>query len=250
MRVRRQSIIELAQQGINSDHTSAACRYDGDVETERTRDARLLLMPTEKNWLRTWQDLGLPQADLVLWRTLLGRYAEPHRQYHTQAHLKACLKHFDAVRHIATHPAEIELALWFHDAVYEIPGAGNEARSADWARDVLQAAGASTEVAARVHALVMASCHKTQPQTPDQELLLDVDLAILGAPAALFDAYETQIRAEYASVPEQAFRKGRRQILETFLARQPIFRTDYFSARYEAQARANLLRSVDRLQHQ
>lgn len=205
-------------------------------------------MPTEQAWQWMWQGLGLAQPDHALMRTLLERYAQPHRKYHTRQHLDACLKHFEAVRDAATHPHEIELALWFHDAVYDIPGAANEAQSADWARDVLQAAGASSEVAARVHALVMATCHNTQPQTPDQEILLDVDLAILGAPAALFDAYETQIRAEYASVPEETFRKGRRQILEAFLSRRPIFHTHYFSAHYEAQAHANLRRSVSRLQ--
>jgi predicted metal-dependent HD superfamily phosphohydrolase len=204
-------------------------------------------MPTETDWRRTWQGLGLPRADLSMSHTLLGRYAEPHRKYHTRQHLDACLKHFEAVRHTATHPHEIELALWFHDAVYDIPGAGNEAKSADWARDVLLAAGASNEVSARVHALVMATRHDTRPQTPDQEVLLDVDLAILGAPAALFDAYETQIRAEYASVPDDAFRRGRKRILEQFLARKRIFHTHHFSSRYEAQARANLCRSIEQL---
>ena len=204
-------------------------------------------MPTEKAWQRMWKGLELPPPDVALMHTLLGRYAEPHRKYHTRQHLNACLMHFEAVRQTATHPHEIELALWFHDAVYDIPGAGNEAQSADWARDVLRATGASTEVAARVHALVMATCHTTRPQTPDQEILLDVDLAILGAPAAVFDAYESHIRAEYASVPEEAFRKGRRYILEEFLARKPIFRSHYFNSRYETQARINLRRSINQL---
>ena len=205
-------------------------------------------MSTEQNWRRIWQELGLPQTDLALLHTLQARYAEPHRKYHTYQHLEACLKHFETVRHTATHPAEIELALWFHDAVYEIRGIGNEAQSADWARDVLQMAGASDEVAARVHALVMATCHNAQPQTSDQEILLDVDLAILGAPASIFDAYEAQVRAEYAAVPETDFRKGRRNILEGFLARNPIFHTPYFNALCELQARANLKRSIHRLQ--
>lgn len=205
-------------------------------------------MPTETAWQRTWQSLGLPRTDLALAHVLLGRYAEPHRRYHTRQHLDACLEHFEAVRHTATHPAEIELALWFHDSVYEIQGIGNEALSADWARDVLLAAGAPDEVSARVHALVMATCHTTLPQTPDQEILLDVDLAILGAPAPQFDAYESQIGAEYASVPEKVFRQGRRRILKGFLADKPIFHTHYFSSRYEAQARANVRRSVSQLQ--
>ena len=204
-------------------------------------------MSNEQNWQRTWQDLGLPQTDLALLHTLLERYAEPHRKYHTQQHLEACLKHFDAVRHVATHPAEIELALWFHDAVYEIRGAHNEAQSADWARDVLWTAGASSEVAARVHALVIATCHNAQPQTADQEILLDVDLAILGAPAPIFDAYETQVRAEYMAVPDDQFRKGRRNILEGFLARRQVFHTPYFNELCEVQARANLKRSIHSL---
>ena len=78
--------------------------------------------------------------------------------------------------------------------------------------------------------------------------LLDVDLAILGAPASIFDAYEAQVRAEYAAVPETDFRKGRRNILEGFLARNPIFHTPYFTALCELQARANLKRSIHRLQ--
>lgn len=201
-------------------------------------------MQYEKAWQSMWRGLGCPQADLALLQTLLARYSEPHRAYHTLQHLGACFRHFDAVRHTAAHPQEIELALWFHDAIYEIPAVGNESQSADWARDVLRSEGASNEVAARVHALVMATCHNTLPQTPDQEILLDVDLAILGAQAALFDAYEAQIRAEYASVPEDAFKSRRLRILKQFLARGEIFHTANFSARYEAQARANLRHSI------
>jgi len=204
-------------------------------------------MSIKQNWLRTWQELGLPQNDLALVHTLLARYAESHRKYHTQQHLEACLKHFETVRHTATHPAEIEVALWFHDAVYEVRGLGNEAQSADWARDVLQMAGASDEVSARVRALVMATCHNAQPQTSDQEILLDVDLAILGSPTPIFDAYEAQVRAEYVSVPETDFRKGRRKILGGFLARNPIFHTPHFSALCEVQARINLIRSIRHL---
>ena len=201
----------------------------------------------EQNWQRAWQELGLPQTDLALLRTLQARYAEPHRKYHTHQHLEACLRHFETVRHTAIHPAEIELALWFHDAVYEIRGVVNEAQSADWARDALQTAGASGEVAARVHALVMATCHTAQPQTSDQEILLDVDLAILGAPAPIFDAYETQVRAEYVLLRDDEFRKGRRKILEGFLTRSAIFHTPHFHALYEVQARVNLSRSIHRL---
>lgn len=199
-------------------------------------------------WQRMWQGLGVPQADRTLLQALLARYAEPHRHYHTLQHLDACFAHFETVREEADHPSEVELALWFHDAVYEIRVADNELRSADWARDALLAAGSGPDTAQRVHALVMATCHNARSTTRDAEILLDVDLAILGAPAAQFDAYEAQVRAEYASVPEPAFRSGRRRILEEFLARWRIFHTAHFNSRYEAQARANLHRSIGELQ--
>ncbi len=191
-----------------------------------------------------WRALGIAQADQALLRTLVGRYSEPHRAYHTLQHLDACFTHFAAVRHLATYPQEVELALWFHDAVYLVRDPDNEQKSADWASSALLAAGGSAISAQRVHAMVMATGHGTVPQSNDEAILLDVDLAILGATPQLFDAYEAQVRQEYASVPQTSFRSGRRRILQQFVAREQIYNTEYFSTRYETQARANLQRSI------
>ena len=201
-------------------------------------------MPYEAAWHQIWNGLGIDDADPALLPALLARYSEPHRKYHTLQHLDACRRNFALVRDQATHAPEVELALWFHDAIYEIPSRGNERQSADWAHAVLVAAGAAPDVAQRVHALVMVTCHGRLPQTGDAALLLDVDLAILGAPAVLFDVYEAQIRAEYCLVPETVRRSRRRRILQGFLDRERIFHTKYFSNRLEAQARTNLRRSI------
>ena len=198
-------------------------------------------------WLRMWQRLGVSRPDPALLSDVLRRYREPQRKYHTLQHLDACFTHFAALSDLATHPEEVELALWFHDAVYEIRGKDNERLSADIARSALLGAGASEAAASRVHALVMASRHAALPQTPDEAIFVDVDLAILGAPAHEFDAYETQVRAEHISVPEPQLRSGRRIILQQFLARERIYQTARFHERFEARARANLARSIDRL---
>jgi predicted metal-dependent HD superfamily phosphohydrolase len=198
-------------------------------------------------WHHLWSALGIPTPDPGLLTSLLQRYAEPQRKYHTLQHLDACLEHFASLRARALHPAEVELALWFHDAIYEVGVAGNEARSADWARDALRKAGAPAEVAERVHALVMVTCHDRAPRTSDQEILLDVDLAILGAAEPIFDAYEAQIRAEHAVVPEPAFRARRHGILRQFLDRPRIYHTARFHGLFEATARDNLARSIARL---
>ena len=203
---------------------------------------------SEQRWLALWRGLGVTHADPALRQELLAHYAQPQRRYHALHHLDACLEHFDRVREQATHPAEVEMALWFHDAVYEVPGADNELRSAHWARDALHKAGVAEEVAERVHALVMATRHDVAPKTKDQGLLLDVDLAILGAEESLFEVYEVQIREEYAAVPRDAVQANRRRILQGFLNREWIFNTASFRACFEQSARNNLQRSIAALE--
>jgi predicted metal-dependent HD superfamily phosphohydrolase len=138
----------------------------------------------------------------------------------------------------------VALALWFHDAVYDPRGHGNEAASAQWAAWVLREAGAGAAVVERVEALVMATCHSALPSTPDARLLVDIDLAILGAEPARFAEYERQIRDEYGFVPEPVFREKRAQILRGFLERPALFSTPDYAGRLDAPARANLARAI------
>jgi len=199
-----------------------------------------MLEPLQSSWRAAWADIGRPSPDEALFHELVARYSEPHRHYHTVQHLRECLDHFECEHAAAERPGEVALALWFHDAIYELKAHDNEARSADWARDALLAAGADAEVAQRVHALVMATRHDAQPVDDDARLLVDIDLSILGAPAARFAQYEQQIRSEYAHVPPDVFEPKRRQILAGFLARDPLYQTPGVRARLETQARANL----------
>ena len=150
-------------------------------------------------------------------------------------------------RHDATHPTEIELALWFHDAIYDVKSHDNEQQSADWVRSALLNAGGSTMVADRVHALVMITCHNALPVSLDEQILVDVDLSILAAKPARFTEYETLVRAEYAWVPEATYRSKRAEILQTFLNRESIYNTAHFKANSEASARRNLAASIANL---
>ena len=171
---------------------------------------------------------------------LLTRYSEPQRKYHTLQHLAECLAHFEAVRHLAEQPGEVEIALWFHDAIYDTHRHDNERQSADWAREVLEAHGAPPATVQRVDALIMATCHSALPVSPDAKLLVDVDLSILGALPPRFAEYEEQIRQEYAFVPAEIFRQKRGEILRAFLGRPSIYSTPHFQATLEARARDNL----------
>jgi predicted metal-dependent HD superfamily phosphohydrolase len=195
-------------------------------------------------WLDAWHGLRVQAPDDALLDALLARYGEPHRAYHTLQHLDECLEGLARDRGHAKRPAEIALALWFHDAIYDVQRHDNEERSADWAQQALGDAGADADAAQRVHALVMATRHQAQPEEADAQLLVDIDLSILGAPAPRFAEYEQQIRFEYAHVPPEVFEPRRRQILGSFLARDPLYLTPSIRARLEVQARVNLQRAI------
>jgi predicted metal-dependent HD superfamily phosphohydrolase len=204
-------------------------------------------MLNQTRFAALWRRLGATTDPGPVYCALTTAYAEPHRAYHTAAHLDDCLAELDPARALAVRPDEVELALWFHDALYDPRAADNEERSAAWAADALTAAGVTAEVAARVRELILATKHAAVPTDPDARLLVDIDLAILGRPAEVFDAYDRAIRVEYQWVPEDQYRVGRARILRGFLARPRIYQMDPFHLRLEVVARANLARAIARL---
>jgi predicted metal-dependent HD superfamily phosphohydrolase len=202
-------------------------------------------VPRIEQWQGLWKELGVaPSVADTLYDELIARYSEPHRHYHTLQHLDECFGWLAETRALAEHPGEIELALWFHDAIHDVKRDDNEMKSAEWATSAVLAAGLRSDVADRIHDLIMATCHNAAPHTRDAQLLVDIDLSILGALPVRFDEYERQVRAEYEWVPALIFKRERRRILAAFLARPRIFTTDTFFDRLESAARSNLQRSI------
>jgi predicted metal-dependent HD superfamily phosphohydrolase len=198
-------------------------------------------------WDEMWKQLGAANPDPKLHGELIARYSEPHRKYHTVQHLDECFEKLDEIRSLARYPAEVELALWFHDAIYDVKRHDNEEKSADWARASAAAAGVAADACERVYSLILSTRHQAAASGVDAEILVDIDLSILGAASERFDQYEQQVREEYAWVPHFLFRRERKAILKEFLARPRIFSTTHFRDRYEQQARSNIERSLERL---
>jgi len=193
-----------------------------------------------ERWHETEALLGAV-LDPALLERLVAHYGERHRAYHDLRHVTGCLHEASAVRALLTAPALVELALWYHDVIYDPLRSDNEERSADFAVQELRLAPAPSET---IRALILATRHDSVPPTPDAALVTDIDLSILGAPPAAFDAYDAAIRKEYGWVPAPLYRRKRRDVLQSFLDRQRIFSTDYFAERLEQSARANLARCI------
>ncbi|WP_144419369.1 hypothetical protein V5F23_10930 [Pseudomonas sp. WP18] len=198
-------------------------------------------------WARVWAQLGVECASRQTHEALIRHYREPHRAYHSCQHLEECLQVRDCVDAACQAPAEVDLALWFHDAIYDPLRHDNELRSAQWLDTVARDSGLDEATRRRLQDLIMVTRHDGAPATVDEAVLVDTDLAILGAPFERFEEYDQQVRREYRHVPSFLYRRKRRQVLEGFLARERIYTNAAYFDAFEQQARANLARAIGRL---
>jgi predicted metal-dependent HD superfamily phosphohydrolase len=195
---------------------------------------------TLERWESLFRELRCGRGDPAEFERLTKAWREPHRRHHSMVHLETCLAEFDAVRSLAQRPAEVELALWFHDAVYVPRREDNETRSAAWARRVLRAAVVPDSVGERIESHILATRENAADPQGDAALVVDADLAVLGSEPDAYATYLQNLRAETRWVPGFLYRRGRRQAVERLLQRARIYATDAFRDRYEAAARRNL----------
>ncbi|HUR87569.1 MAG TPA: N-methyl-D-aspartate receptor NMDAR2C subunit [Ramlibacter sp.] len=195
-----------------------------------------------------WRELGARGDSAELHRRLVACWSQKHRHYHTLQHLRECFEHVAATQSQMKRPAEVAMALWFHDAFYDPAREDNEKRSADWARDAAIEAGVPHACAQRVYDMVMATVSHTGQSDGDAQLLVDIDLSIFGAEDMRFDESNEQIRREFAHVPEPEWRVARKRMLGGFLDRPRLYSTDHFHAMLEDRAKRNIARALERLE--
>ena len=203
-------------------------------------------LATLERWQSVCKACGFEGTSRDYGRVIRG-WSSSGRHYHTLGHLEACLGEFDQVRDLAVNADEVELALWFHDAVYRTWRSDNEARSATLSAEIMGRGGAESGAIERVNAAVMATRHQGREPNGDAALVVDIDLSILGQPESVYQEFERNIRREYWWVSRPRYVAGRCAILESFLNRTSIYRYPEFQRRYEAVARLNLTSAIARL---
>lgn len=203
----------------------------------------------EVRWEDLWERLDLvPRTGMF--ETVISRWTESARFYHTPRHLLETLKVLDVIGGYVTPQQKniVELALWYHDAIYNPKQHDNEEKSAELVYSTYEKSGGSIEVADFLKKLVISTKHQNQVRTIESAIVLDADLAILGSTADRYDVYEADVRQEYSFVEEKFFIQSRVKILKSFLARRQIYRTPLMRNLLEERARKNIERSIDRLE--
>jgi predicted metal-dependent HD superfamily phosphohydrolase len=205
--------------------------------------------PLEASWTGLLTCLGATAEECRLSFAHLARYyASGGRHYHTLGHVADMLETVASLRRAAPPGPALLLAVWFHDVIYDPRAADNEEKSAAHAREVLQPLRVPEHILAETARLILLTrTHRATPEDADGAVLLDADLAVLGADAPAYDRYARAIRQEYAWVPEEDYRKGRARVLQGFLERPRIYRTSAMFEWAEDRARQNLRRELESL---
>lgn len=220
-----------------------------------------ILAKARKHWDNLMAEVGTPKENEIIYGDLIKCYNDPSRGYHNLEHIVSMLDEFEEVKHLARNPIAVKFAIWYHDAVYEtqfkyserVPD--NEARSTYRAEKDMDKLCIPSEIKSLVcsgddlNGYILATRHGLTPTEIDPQIIVDLDLAILGKSQSIFDRYETGIRNEYLHVPEADYRSARLGILSRFLNRKQIYCTEFFQNRYESSAYANLRRSIWNLEH-
>ena len=196
--------------------------------------------PFQQYWAQFSSQLKLDsQQTSILFNLLFNAYTESQRYYHTIQHIVECLDMFHQVRDQLNDPIAVELAIWFHDIVYDPQASDNEKQSAELMQKKCGNLLSSDQIK-KVYAWIIAT-KKHQPSN-DQDLnyLLDIDLAILGSSRSRFAVYEQQIQQEYAWVEPELYKQKRAEVLRHFYQMQPLYQTEYFMNLLENRAKLNL----------
>jgi predicted metal-dependent HD superfamily phosphohydrolase len=172
---------------------------------------------------------------------LAAAYAAPGRHYHNLTHIEDCLSALARVDNLSAAEREVlSEAIWWHDAVYDATRADNEELSARLAEQNVR-----EDLRVDVGRLIrLTKTHDVEPHDRLGAILISIDLSILGAEPARYDAYAAAIRREYAHVADSDYRAGRAKVLGHFAARPFIFPDADFAEAYDRQARENFAREL------
>jgi len=197
-------------------------------------------------WTWLCVGLGANNSAPIVYNELVDAYKSPVRAYHNIGHVADCLDKLRECEDYVEFPDVVELAIWFHDAIYEPTNTSglNEECSAEFACTSLDEMGIPSPIRNYVEALILLTKHTETPVTDDGKIMVDIDLSILAAPKDVFDRYEEAIWKEYEPYYSvEKFRSGRLAFIDKMLGKHRIFSSDLFRDKYEERARANLLRS-------
>ncbi|MGD1319684.1 HD domain-containing protein [Chryseobacterium sp. 2R14A] len=174
------------------------------------------------------------------WNEIEKKYSEKSRHYHNLRHLENMFEEVESVKVQIKNFNNATFSIFYHDIIYDASSKSNEEKSAEFSKKRLEDLNIAKDDIQKVYAQILATKSHQKSDGQDTNFLLDADLSILGKDNKAYLEYTKQIRKEYSIYPDFLYKPGRKKVLEYFLELESIFKTDFFKAKYEVQARKNI----------
>lgn len=221
-------------------------RFDARLETALPTD---VYIREQQRFTALWHRVvpGAAAQAETIYRRLIELYGEPSRHYHTLNHIRHCLRLCDRTAALMHKPDRVEMALWFHDVLYQPGAQDNERRSADLFRQWAEQ-GMDPGELQRIDDLIMLTTHREPPGQGDGGFVVDIDLFSFSLPWDECQRDGCRIRAEFAAFTDAQYYPGHLRFLRALLDRPTLYYTDFFRQHYEQVARENIARILAELQ--
>ena len=198
---------------------------------------RNCLVPLRKKFYR-WG------ADEYFMSVILEVYTEG-RYYHNLKHITYMLSNMDDFKLSKKEKAKLELAIWFHDFVYNSKRTDNEEKSAEVFEVFAKKIGIRENHIKEIKDLILDTKHKVIPKTKLGKIICDLDLR--GMSEDTQPKNTLKIRKEYSHLSDKEFNEGRIKFLKDFLKRISIYHTRLYRNTLEQKARNNLLKEIENI---
>ncbi|MEO9954968.1 hypothetical protein [Nonlabens sp.] len=177
---------------------------------------------------------------------IINQYNSSSRFYHNRNHLRFMLKELAQSSIIPLNSDALILSVFYHDVIYKSTKKDNEYQSAL----ILEKHLSKTDfkhIELCKNQINATKNHATSLTDPDTNLLIDIDLAILGHKNNVYQLYTENVRKEYSIYPNFIYNPARKKAMQHFLEQDRIFKTDEFYNLYESKARDNITREINNL---
>lgn len=151
-----------------------------------------------------------------LFSELKKRYQEPHRKFHTLEHVKDLLKKSEIFYLKFEERQILTLAIFYHDAIYDIHRSDNEEKSAS----LLRSCGPYLNLPEEI----VESASKLIQDTQAINLFNALDYSILASNENLYEDYKSKIYEEYQVIPRTIFTTKRIEILSSLRSKIKRFK--------------------------
>lgn len=179
------------------------------------------------------------EYNLECWNEIEDNYSSRSRYYHNLEHIENMLAELNKIKSDVVDLDCLLFAIYYHDIIYKSTKGNNEHQSALKFENKI--AKTTFDKIGKCMMQIEATKEHKLSEDHDTNILLDIDLSVLGKSHEEYMKYIQNIRKEYSIYPDFVYKKGRKKVLKSIYELDFIYKTELFSQEYESQAKKNLL---------